>query len=162
MEDRVTPAARKRVRLKPEVRTRQILDAALAEFAQHGFDAARMEDIARRAGLSKAGIYAHYSGKEALLEALLGAALTPSAEPRDWLLAGGGNLRAVVEAFVDQLYDRLAAPEVVAVMRLAIAAGGRVPTWSSTGARRSSSRTWPRSRPSCARASRRDSCGRAR
>jgi len=127
MEDRVTPAARKRVRLKPEVRTRQILDAALAEFAQHGFDAARMEDIARRAGLSKAGIYAHYSGKEALLEALLGAALTPSAEPRDWLLAGGGNLRAVVEAFVDQLYDRLAAPEVVAVMRLAIAAGGRVP-----------------------------------
>ena len=38
-----------RQRLPPEVRVLQILDAALVEFSERGFAAARMDDIARRA-----------------------------------------------------------------------------------------------------------------
>ena len=39
-------------RRRPEARPEEILDAALALFAAKGFDATRMQDVARRAGLS--------------------------------------------------------------------------------------------------------------
>lgn len=62
---------RKRVRLTPDIRIGLILDAALAEFSRNGFAATRIEDIAAHAGLSKAGLYAHFASKEAIFEALL-------------------------------------------------------------------------------------------
>ena len=73
----VSVDTRKRVRLKPEVRSRLILEAALVEFGARGFSATRIEDIARRAGLSKSGVYAHYAGKEEIFEALLNLTLAP-------------------------------------------------------------------------------------
>ncbi len=54
---------RRRQRLPAEVRVQHILDAALAEFSRQGYNAARMEDIARSAGLSKGGLYAHFPSK---------------------------------------------------------------------------------------------------
>ena len=66
-----------RQRLPPEVRVLQILDAALVEFSERGFAAARMDDIARRCGLSKGGLYAHFAGKEEVFEALLTRSLAP-------------------------------------------------------------------------------------
>jgi AcrR family transcriptional regulator len=41
----------------PEERPEQILNAALAVFSENGFAAARLDDIAKRAGLSKGTIY---------------------------------------------------------------------------------------------------------
>ena len=58
-------------RLPPALRVQQILDNALLEFEGHGFQAARMETIAQRSGLSKGGLYAHFDSKEQLFEALL-------------------------------------------------------------------------------------------
>lgn len=48
----------------------EILDAALACFAEKGFAATRMDDIARRAGISKGTIYLYFDSKEALFKAL--------------------------------------------------------------------------------------------
>jgi len=58
--------------------TRQaLLEAARAEFALRGLERARVEDIARRAGVSKGAFYLHFSTKEEafdeLLHRLLGA-----------------------------------------------------------------------------------------
>jgi AcrR family transcriptional regulator len=54
-----------------------LLAAARAEFARRGLDGARIEDITRRAGLSKGAFYLHFRGKEEafrlLVERLLGA-----------------------------------------------------------------------------------------
>jgi AcrR family transcriptional regulator len=52
-----------------------ITDVALRVFAQRGFDAASMDDVARAAGISKAAIYHHVTSKEALLERGLQRAL---------------------------------------------------------------------------------------
>lgn len=48
-----------------------LLDAARAEFARHGPEQARVEDIARRAGLSKGAFYLHFRSKEHAFEMLL-------------------------------------------------------------------------------------------
>jgi AcrR family transcriptional regulator len=54
-----------------------LLEAACAEFALRGLERARVEDIARRAGISKGAFYLHFRTKEAafdeLLHRLLGA-----------------------------------------------------------------------------------------
>ncbi len=47
-----------------------ILEAAAAEFAERGFDGARVDAIARRAGVNKALIYYYFDNKEALLDLL--------------------------------------------------------------------------------------------
>jgi len=56
---------------RPEARPAEILAAALDLFAEKGFSATRMEDVAARAGLSKAGVYLYFEDKMALLKALV-------------------------------------------------------------------------------------------
>lgn len=55
-----------RWRRLPGERPRQILDAALEVFGERGLAAARLEDIARTAGVSKGTIYLYFPNKEAL------------------------------------------------------------------------------------------------
>jgi AcrR family transcriptional regulator len=52
-----------------------LTQVALQVFAERGFDGASMDDVARKAGITKAAIYHHVSGKEALLERGLSRAL---------------------------------------------------------------------------------------
>ena len=58
--------AEPRRRLKPEQRRELIVRAAAEEFGRHGHRAARMEDIARAAGVTKAVLYDHFPNKGAL------------------------------------------------------------------------------------------------
>ena len=59
-------AAEPRWRRLPEERPKQILDAALSVFAERGLAAARLDDIAKLAGLSKGTIYLYFPNKEEL------------------------------------------------------------------------------------------------
>jgi AcrR family transcriptional regulator len=55
-----------------------LLHAALNEFFNKGFTAARMEDIAKHAGLSKGTLYLYFSNKEALFKALIEEVAIPT------------------------------------------------------------------------------------
>lgn len=65
-----TPRPRRRRMSGPE-RRRGILAAALEVFAEQGYHAASIDDIAKAAGVSKALIYEHFESKAALKAALL-------------------------------------------------------------------------------------------
>jgi AcrR family transcriptional regulator len=52
----------------------EILDAALAVFAEKGFDGGTMREIAGRLDLTEPALYRHYAGKEALFADLIAAA----------------------------------------------------------------------------------------
>lgn len=52
-------------------KVRQIFEAARAVFMEFGYDASSMEVIAKQAGVSKATVYAHFTSKEDLFEALI-------------------------------------------------------------------------------------------
>ena len=60
-----------RWRRLPEERPRQILDAALEVFAERGLASARLDDIAKRAGLSKGTIYLYFPNKEELFREVI-------------------------------------------------------------------------------------------
>ncbi len=115
-----------RQRLSPEVRVLQILDAALVEFSEHGFNAARMDDIAGRCGLSKGGLYAHFQSKEEVFKALLTRLLaSPDWDERSPPPATAGA-RAFAKWLVDGLYAVMGQPASVAGMRLLVAESARV------------------------------------
>ena len=64
------PAPRKRrapITLHRTPRKEEILDVAAAMFAEHGFDAVSLTDIANAVGLSKATLYHYFSRKEEIL-----------------------------------------------------------------------------------------------
>lgn len=60
----------KRWSRRKDARAPEILEAALASFAQKGFAATRMDDIAAKAGITKGTIYLYFESKEAVFKAL--------------------------------------------------------------------------------------------
>ena len=64
--------------LDPEVRRAAILSAAEDAIRQHGPDVS-MEQIAERAGVSKATLYDNFDGKAGLTQALAGKGVNPLA-----------------------------------------------------------------------------------
>lgn len=50
-----------------EIRTEEIVQAAVQEFLEKGYDGASMDNIARRASLSKGGLYHHFRSKDEIL-----------------------------------------------------------------------------------------------
>lgn len=56
---------------RKQARPAEILDAALKVFAHKGFAAARMDDIARQAGVTKGTIYLYFESKEAVFKSLV-------------------------------------------------------------------------------------------
>ncbi len=55
----------------PEERPHQIIDAAIEVFGERGLSGARLEDIAKRAGVSKGTIYLYFPNKEALFKEMV-------------------------------------------------------------------------------------------
>lgn len=51
--------------------TRAILDAAVIEFERHGFRRAALDDVARRAGVSRTTIYRRFAGRDELVAAVI-------------------------------------------------------------------------------------------
>ncbi len=70
--DEVTPPRKRRGEYAKSEATREaILDAALTVFAESGYRAGSLRDIARRVGMSEAGLLHHFKNKSGLLMAVL-------------------------------------------------------------------------------------------
>jgi AcrR family transcriptional regulator len=83
------------------VRRQQLLQAALDEFYERSFAGARMDDIARRAGLSKATIYLYFDSKEALFVALIESLGLPRVQQIERLLAGAQSIDQALEQLAE-------------------------------------------------------------
>ncbi len=55
----------------PELATEHILDAAVVEFERHGFRRVALDDVARRAGVSRTTIYRRFANKDELVGAVI-------------------------------------------------------------------------------------------
>ena len=81
----------------------EIRQAALEQFAQSGYDASSMRDIAASVGIKAASLYNHFDSKEEILWDVTRSAMSDLAANRDEALARlgpGAGLRAQLAAFV--------------------------------------------------------------
>lgn len=62
---------------RKEARPQELLAAAIDLFVERGFAATRLEDVARRAGVSKGTLYLYYTSKEELFKAVVRESIIP-------------------------------------------------------------------------------------
>lgn len=93
---RTTSQRSERARARP----REILAAARILFAQKGFEAARMDEVAAAIGVTKPAVYRYFPGKDRLIEALLEEDLAaPSRALYAWMDAYDGPIADLIEGF---------------------------------------------------------------
>src|SRR3954447_10852950 len=93
--------AEPRWRRLPEERPEQILEAALAVFGERGLATARLEDIAKRAGLSKGTIYLYFPNKEELFREVIRYTVIEKIEEREQLvMTAPGTATEVLEQYL--------------------------------------------------------------
>jgi AcrR family transcriptional regulator len=105
-----------------------ILEAALDEFSARGFAAARLDDVARRAGVAKGTIYLHFKDKEALFQELVRTMLSPLVMTLEQLRASDVPIRVVLERFADLFVREIYGTRRRDVARLVITEGSRFPS----------------------------------
>ncbi len=72
------PPGEPKFRRRPADRPAEILAAALEVFAERGFQAARLEEVAKRAGVSKGALYLYFETKADLFRAVVTEAISPN------------------------------------------------------------------------------------
>ncbi len=104
-----------------------ILDAALDEFSARGFAAARLDDVANRAGVAKGTIYLHFKDKESLFQDLVRSKMTPVVGTLEATFATNLPLRRVVDQAMEIFIREVYGTQRKKVMRLIISEGPRFP-----------------------------------
>ncbi len=107
-----------RWRRLPEERPRQILDAALTVFAERGLAAARLDDIAKRAGLSKGTIYLYFPNKEELFREVIRNSVIAFIERGEAQFEALDDALQALDAWLEGYWAWLRSPVFPAMHRL--------------------------------------------
>jgi AcrR family transcriptional regulator len=128
---RTAPRAAARTPKSREVRSaarrEAILAAALDEFAARGFEATRLDDVARAAGIAKGTIYLYFRDKEDLFQELVRAMLAPLVGNIEAMGKADLPLSALAGHFVDLFVREVYETRRKDVVRLMITEGRRFP-----------------------------------
>ena len=113
---------------RAEARPNEVLDAALQLFMSQGFEATRVEDIAKAAGISKATVYLYFPSKLALLEGLVRRSLSPTAALAEHALGGfEGSAKEAISAALAIACEKVTDPKVLAIPVIVMREGTRFP-----------------------------------
>ena len=99
--------SRPRRRLEANKSKIEILDAAEQRFAELGYEATRLEDVAKDIGLGRSGVLYHFSTKEKLYRAVLEYVYGDYAGKVTRVLAGSGSLAERIEATIGFSVDEV-------------------------------------------------------
>lgn len=103
-----------------------ILIAAASEFADKGFDGARVDAIARVAGVNKAMLYYRIGDKQALYDAVLERVLGQMADAIEQGLGQAGDSEVRIRRFIGVIAAHIVAmPDTARIMLREVASGGR-------------------------------------
>lgn len=115
-------------RRRKEERPSEILAAAIAVFSEKGFSAARLEDVAERAGVAKGTIYLYFATKEELFEAVVRDAFTPVLKRMTGaMVLPELSSTMLVKLMIRTLYSQMVATERREILRLLVAEAKRFP-----------------------------------
>jgi len=120
----VKPRWRRRKDARPE----EIISAALEVFADRGFAATKLEDVARRAGVTKGTIYLYFENKEALFKALIRQTIVPViAQGEELAKSFPGSARELFERLVREYWRLVGETSLVGIPKLMMAEANNFP-----------------------------------
>ena len=116
------PAGQPKFRRRPEARPAEILAAALEGFAERGSQGARLEEVAKRAGVSKGALYLYFETKADLFRAVVVDAISPNIERVKAVAAADLPLEQVVRMALPMLARQVVSDRrITGVVKLVIA-----------------------------------------
>src|SRR6516165_5378979 len=125
---RGSPALRNEVRkARSAARREAVLSAALDEFSSRGFEAARLDDVARRAGVAKGTIYLYFRDKESLFQELIRTMLAPLVGTIEAMGEADVPIALLADRIVDLFVREVYGTRRKDVIRLMITEGRRFP-----------------------------------
>ena len=119
--------AHKRERRK-EARPGELLDAALNLFVEKGFAATRMEEVAKRAGVSKGTVFLYFPSKEELFKAVVRENISGRFE--EWnteFLTYEGYAADMLHHCMSTWWQRIGSTQASGITKLMISEGGHFP-----------------------------------
>ena len=119
--------APKRRSLSPEARRAAILAAALEEFTARGYEGARLDDVARRAGVAKGTIYLYFADKEALFQELVRSMVSPVLGVLERMRAVDISARVLIETLLSTFVREVYGTRRRDIIRLILSEGPRFP-----------------------------------
>ena len=122
----MSTTAKTRARRK-EARPGEIVAAALASFADRGYAATKLEDVAAAAGISKGTIYLYFPTKEDLFREVVRQAVLPNVAAAEADLATFPGSSADLLRMMAARFLRLLESDLTAVPKLVVAESGNFP-----------------------------------
>lgn len=109
-------------------RPAEIVQAALSVFAEKGFAAAKLEDIAKRAGVSKGAIYLYFETKEDIFRAVVGQAIAPNVGAVKAMAAGHpGPLADLLRGVATHIASVVSHTPLGGVLKMVVGESGNFP-----------------------------------
>jgi len=105
----------------------QVLSAAKTVFLRDGYEPTSMDAVAREAGVSKATLYAHFSGKEKLFAAVVALECQRHVDFIEQIEAERLPIHEALEKIGLWFTQFLLRPDVIAVHRIVVAESHRFP-----------------------------------
>lgn len=122
MPRRPRPAKRPRWQRRPEARPEEILGAALEVFGELGFARTRLDDVARRAGVSKGTLYLYFDSKDALFRAMVTARLEAVlAYAEEFVRGWKGSSSDLLRQFIREYWVTMNRPDKLRLSKVVLA-----------------------------------------
>src|ERR1700732_3321013 len=112
---------------RKEARPGEMVAAALASFADRGYAATKLEDVAAAAGISKGTIYLYFPTKEDLFRAVVRQAVLPNLEVAEGQFAAHTGSCPALPRLLAQRFLQLLDSDLTAVPKLVVAESGNFP-----------------------------------
>jgi AcrR family transcriptional regulator len=118
-----------RWRRRKDARPGEIVQAALETFVERGFAAARLEEVARRAGVTRGTMYLYFPSKQALFEAVVRRSVIPGIERAEQLAEEfEGGSADLLDRLVRDWWERVGnSPTIGGLPKLVMAEAANFP-----------------------------------
>ncbi|HBF50938.1 MAG TPA: TetR family transcriptional regulator [Massilia sp.] len=113
---------------RKDARPQELLAAAIELFVERGFAATRLEDVARRAGVSKGTLYLYFENKEELFKAVVRTSIVPViGEAESSVAEFDGHSAELLRKVMLDWWDRIGVNKVSGIVKLVMAESNNFP-----------------------------------
>ncbi|SFU96947.1 TetR/AcrR family transcriptional regulator [Pseudoduganella namucuonensis] len=113
---------------RKDARPQELLAAALDLFVERGYAATRLEDVARRAGVSKGTLYLYFENKEDLFKAVVRDSIVqPLGQAELDFADADGHSADLLRTLLMRWWDKVGATRAAGIVKLMMAESGNFP-----------------------------------
>ena len=116
-----------RWRRRKDDRPAEIISAAVVTFAERGYAATRLDDVAARAGVSRATVYLYFRSKEDLFKAVVRQLIVPLVEGKSSVDASPTSSADLLRRFIGSVPEAIESTGLAVIPKLVIAESNNFP-----------------------------------